>query len=358
MMGKINRLILLTLLGSIALLSADYSYAEEREQEIPETYFIKKGDTLWDISKEFLKDPFQWPGIWKNNDYIANPDLIYPGNKLQLRKMLQKAIQVKEEIKKIKVIKRKKRVAKPPAPELPKKIPVTNVSIFRTAGFIARAKEYIPAGNIIGSPLDRSTLSKGDKVYTDIGPGKNRAIGKKYSIYRIIKEVRHPITKKEMGILIKIVGTLEIKEFKEDRSVALITASYEEIARYDLITDRINLEIPIIDPSLPRQIKDIRGFIVATKSDRQSVGLRDIVYLDTGKNRGVVPGDRFTAYKTKEETSGTFTKKVVFQYPEIPIGELKIIDTKDETATALVIKSVQELDIGEKVKYKLPEKKK
>ncbi|MDP6625543.1 MAG: hypothetical protein QGG87_03695, partial [Nitrospinota bacterium] len=186
----------------------------------------------------------------------------------------------------------------------------------------------------------------------------NRAIGKKYSIYRIIKEVRHPITQKEMGILIKIVGTLEIKEFKEDRSVALITASYEEIARYDLITDRINLEIPIIDPSLPRQIKDIRGFIVATKSDRQSVGLRDIVYLDTGKNRGVVPGDRFTAYKTKEETSGTFTKKVVFQYPEIPIGELKIIDTKDETATALVIKSVQELDIGEKVKYKLPEKKK
>ena len=82
----------------------------------------------------------------------------------------------------------------------------------------------------------------------------------------------------------------------------------------------------------------------------------DIVYLDVEKSQGVTLGDRFIAYKSKEETTGTFSEKVIFQYPKITIGELKIISTRDETATALVTKSIQELDIGEKVEYKSPRK--
>ena len=46
------------------------------------TYIIKPGDTLWDLSFQFLGDPFQWQRIWQVNSYIANPDLIYPGNQL------------------------------------------------------------------------------------------------------------------------------------------------------------------------------------------------------------------------------------------------------------------------------------
>ena len=74
----------------------------------------------------------------------------------------------------------------------------------------------------------------------------------------MIKEVKHPVTQENMGFLIKIVGTLEIKKLKEERSVALITDSYEEIARNDLITDHIELEIPMIDPSLQPQKKIFR----------------------------------------------------------------------------------------------------
>lgn len=351
---------LLIFLGTIALLSADYSYAdEEADKGIPETYIIKEGDTLWDITEKYFKDPFQWPDIWENNDYIINPDLIYPGNKLLLRKLLQQALPPKGEKKKIKIKRkiakpRKKRIAKPVTPALPEKIPVTNLSVFRTAGFIVQ--EDFRVGSIIDSPLERFTLSKGDNVYTDVGPSKNATLEKKYSIYRVIKKVKHPVTQEDMGFLIKIVGTLKIKEFKEERSVALITDSYEEIARNDLITNNIELEIPMIDPSLQPQKKNIQGYIISTKDERRSVGLRDIVYLDVGKRQGVVPGDRFIAYKIKEETTGTFTKKVVFQYPKITIGELKIISTRNKTATALVTKSIQELDIGEKVEYKSPRK--
>ena len=56
-------------------------------QEAKETegvYMIKKGDTLWDISSRFLKDPFLWPKLWERNPYITNPHWIYPGNQIQL----------------------------------------------------------------------------------------------------------------------------------------------------------------------------------------------------------------------------------------------------------------------------------
>jgi len=46
-------------------------------QEIKE-YKVIKGDTLWDIAKKDLNDPFLWPKIWKENSWIANPHWIYP----------------------------------------------------------------------------------------------------------------------------------------------------------------------------------------------------------------------------------------------------------------------------------------
>ncbi|MFI3245133.1 MAG: LysM peptidoglycan-binding domain-containing protein, partial [Ferrimonas sp.] len=50
----------------------------------PESYVVKKGDTLWDISAVFLDDPWRWPTLWGANPQIANPHLIYPGDQLTL----------------------------------------------------------------------------------------------------------------------------------------------------------------------------------------------------------------------------------------------------------------------------------
>ncbi|MDA8215448.1 MAG: LysM peptidoglycan-binding domain-containing protein, partial [Nitrospiraceae bacterium] len=47
-------------------------------------YTIKQGDTLWDISEERMKDPFLWKKLWKANPHIKNPDLIFPGQKLNI----------------------------------------------------------------------------------------------------------------------------------------------------------------------------------------------------------------------------------------------------------------------------------
>ncbi len=44
---------------------------------------IEKGDTLWDLCQEYLKDPLQWRELSKYNDF-TNPHLIYPGEKLRI----------------------------------------------------------------------------------------------------------------------------------------------------------------------------------------------------------------------------------------------------------------------------------
>ena len=45
---------------------------------------MKRGDTLWDISSMFLKDPWLWPEVWFINPQVENPHLIYPGDVLAL----------------------------------------------------------------------------------------------------------------------------------------------------------------------------------------------------------------------------------------------------------------------------------
>jgi len=50
----------------------------------PDEYTVKPGDTLWDISKVFLRDAWYWPEIWYVNPQVQNPHLIYPGDKLKL----------------------------------------------------------------------------------------------------------------------------------------------------------------------------------------------------------------------------------------------------------------------------------
>ncbi len=56
----------------------------ELKPDYPEKYVVVRGDTLWDISARFLKDPWMWPKLWHFNPHIANPHLIYPGDILTI----------------------------------------------------------------------------------------------------------------------------------------------------------------------------------------------------------------------------------------------------------------------------------
>lgn len=70
-------------LSGVYILSASARITPKEGGEDTTLITIEKGDTLWDLCQEHLKDPLRWRELSKYNDF-TNPDLIYPGEKLRI----------------------------------------------------------------------------------------------------------------------------------------------------------------------------------------------------------------------------------------------------------------------------------
>ena len=78
-------------LSGVYVLSASAKITPHDGDNSTQLITIVKGDTLWDLCQEHLKDPLRWRELSKYNDF-TNPHLIYPGEKLRIPVAMMKEV--------------------------------------------------------------------------------------------------------------------------------------------------------------------------------------------------------------------------------------------------------------------------
>ena len=223
----------------------------QETKEAEGTYTIKKGDTLWDISAKFLKDPFLWPKLWDRNPYITNPHLIFPGNAIQLsatepvKKEEPKKV-VEEKPKEVVTEAEVKKVETPPPPvekkaelvveKKPGKVEEKPLYFpeVRDAGFMSDVP-YRGIGIILEGKEGKSLMAVGDIVYLTFRTSDPILIGNKYTIFRPSDEIRHPVTERLVGIKYNIVGNVQIIDRYGSFFTAKIIESFGAMMRGDMV---------------------------------------------------------------------------------------------------------------------------
>ncbi|MCX8118705.1 MAG: LysM peptidoglycan-binding domain-containing protein [Desulfobacterota bacterium] len=243
------------ILATVAIFSINSpaTFAEEKK-EAEGIYTIKKGDTLWDISARFLKDPFLWPKLWQRNPYITNPHWIYPGNPIRLspveeaKKEQPKPIPEErpKEIKEEKVEKPEpveaKKVEPPPVAEkkpevVEEKKPVEEKKVYpeiRSAGFIA-GFNYKGIGYVLDNKEGKNLMAEGDVIYLSFNTREKIAIGNKYTVFRASDFILDPVTQKRIARKYNIAGNIEIIDQHGGFYTARVLEAFDAIYKGDMI---------------------------------------------------------------------------------------------------------------------------
>jgi hypothetical protein len=292
-------------------------------------YTIIRGDTLWDISQKELKDPFLWPKIWKENSDIANPDRIYPQQKIKIPLyILQQEISIPE-VTETKIKKEEHRKAIVKKVESPKKEYFIDKELLTASGYIADSVHSI--GSIVDSPSGRTILGKDDYAY--IKTDNPTKIGEKFYIIRPVEKVVHPKSGSMLGYLIEVLGIAEVVGKDGSETKIKITASYSDVFTGSLLDSFYEMESPyrVETPRKP----DINGYIVDAKDLRILNGMIDVVYLDRGRRDGLEVGDLLATLMQGKH--------------RVVNGSIQVINIRESTATAVVRKSSHSVTKGDEV---------
>jgi hypothetical protein len=240
------------------------SIMAQEKKESESGYTIKPGDTLWDISSKFLKNPFLWPKLWERNPYITNPHWIYPGQSIRLSPDEVKKEEPKiEEPKKVVVEEKPKEIINEPVvmkepvvvkePEVKKEEPSpletkpevvieakevkskpVDFPEVRSAGFMSDI-DYKGLGIILDNREGKNLMSEGDIVYLAFGSSESILIGNKYTIFRPSEIVRLPFTEKRVARKYNITGNIQIIDQYGSFYTAKVIEAFEAILKGDMI---------------------------------------------------------------------------------------------------------------------------
>lgn len=175
-------------------------------------------------------------------------------------------------------------------------------------------------------------------MYVRLNSPQDVGIGDLFTVYRRYHRVFHPVTRQYMGELIHQLGVIKIVEIEGRLASARVVASYDSIGPGENLMRFSPPETTPLGAQPVSQVgADFDGMIVDFLANRTLIGQRQMVYLDRGRNDGLRLGDYLEVFRT----GGGLPRRV--------LGEVKIVGLEDETATALVTRSVAPLLMGDRL---------
>jgi LysM repeat protein len=347
-----------------------------------EVHTVKPGDTLWDVTKQYLKDPYLWPQVWEMNPNVTNPHWIYPGDHLFIKKMVvvatssEPAPPSQPEAQEVPAPPPHTQpptetpVEAPPAetqPAAPVPLPVASQSDVYCAGFFS-ATDIKPEMIIVGGEESetKSLFSDRDIVYVNKGASSGIKPGEEFLILRRLEGFGKygpsiSAAKSKYGRYYQDIGRARVLLAHQNSATAEIVFACEEISVNDFLVPNEQRAIPVsrgeapFDKFAPPSNKTA-GKIFMSKAFRENVGDGQIVYIDVGQKQNVQVGDYFRVVRHLTSSNiSLFNKSDYRRYRETfesvrkLVGELVVLRVEANTASALVTLSTETIMLGDGV---------
>jgi hypothetical protein len=290
---------------SLALLLAMPALADtlQLQDNAPDKYVVVKGDTLWDISGHFLKDPWRWPQIWNmNREEIKNPHWIYPGDLIVLdrsgaepRLSLVKGGQGNLPTVKLSPGMRTTEISDVGIPP----IPIRVIHPFLSQPRVVPLGALDDASFILGSNTDRYVLGTGDDAIATGGkPGVTH-----WNILRPGHALTDPVTGELLGYEVIYLGDARTLVEGAPQKIR-ITNAVEEILPHDKLVAADDSATFEYIPHAPD--KEINGRIISAYGGLTDSGVYQTVVINRGSRDGLEPGHVLAVYR--EGMAATLTK--------------------------------------------------
>ncbi|MEM7000489.1 MAG: LysM peptidoglycan-binding domain-containing protein [Pseudomonadota bacterium] len=322
----------------------------------PDVYTVVKGDTLWDISGEFLSRPWLWPEIWQINPQIENPHLIYPGDEIALvfvdgqpRLSLRRG----DAGRTVRMSPGNAETLQPKIRAVPLETAIPAISLDAIQGFLVQNRVVEPtlldaAPYVLDGEGERLILGAGDRVYVRGSLVDSEA----YNIVREGPLYVDPETREVLGQEATYIGLGQATAQSSDNGVEIatlrVTSTREEVQIGDRVlpTEERRLDATFF-PSSPNE--DIRGFIISVFGGVTQVGQYDVVVVNRGIRDSLKVGDVLSIHRRGALARDRIAKETV-RLPSERAGLLMVFRTFEKLSYALVLNTERPLAVGDEVR--------
>ena len=340
----------------------------------PDSYTVKRGDTLWAISKLFLKSPWRWPELWgMNMAEIKNPHLIYPGQTLYLdksngRARLSSRRGGAESLETIKLSPRT-RSSVLPDPSIPT-LQNNLIEPFLTEPIIVEEATLQAAPRLVATQEGRVLLSEGDRAYARSADGSGLSIAagqpRDFRVFRNATALKDPGTGEILGYEAQYVGRAKLirgesvgavrgAEAKAGESAATeiipatldIVRSKEEIRTGDRLLPEPPLELLTYTPRAPAN--DVEARIVSVYGSAvANVAQNQVVVINRGTKDGIERGHvlaiQTNGERVVDKTGARFQE---IKLPDERNGLLMVFRPFERVSYALVLQATESVRVGD-----------